>query len=400
MRRIYLDYAATTPLKKAVFDRMKEIFKVFGNPSSVHNFGQEATKILDEMRMEAGKIIKTDFRGIIFTGSATEANNLAIRGVVKRYLETTRRDNMIPPQIIISGGEHESIRKTAEDLSQEGMEVVVLPIYEDGRIRIEDLENAITDRTAIVSIIHTSNETGSVNDMRPISKIVKASREKMRRKIDQDHNYPLLHADVVQGFGTNDINFETLGADMMTLSAHKIGGPKGIGILAMSDEFTKTVKTRIIKPTITGGDQEMGFRAGTENIALIAGMIKAMQITDKDRNKNIEHLKEIKNALWRGIKEIYPRAEVNGDTSFSSPHILNVCFPDILSENIVTQLDLKGVMISHGSACKAKSVEVSKTIMAMYDKKRASESVRFSFGPETTLREVREAIRVIKTLSF
>ena len=398
MRKIYLDYAATTPLKKEILKEMAAKFEIFGNPSSVHHLGQEAMKVMDVSREKAAKILRTDFRGIIFTGSATEADNLAIRGSVARFFETNRRDSMIPPHIIISGGEHEAVRKTAESLSEEGIEVTILPIYEDGRASAEDLRKAINERTAIVSIIHTSNETGSVNDVVSFSEIVKQKREEMRGRIDKDHHYPLLHTDAVQGFGTSEVDFETLGVDMITLSAHKIGGPKGVGILAINKEFTQSTKTKVIKPIITGGDQEMGFRAGTENIALIAGIVKALEITESGRKEAIKHLKEMKNALWRGVKEIFPEAMINGNIDGDSPHILNVCFKGRSSEDIVTKLDMKGVMISAGSACKARSVEVSKIITLMHDRKRASESVRFSFGEKTTQKEIQETIKTLKSI--
>ncbi len=398
MRKIYLDYAATTPLKSPVLKEMTKKFEIFGNPSSVHSLGQEAMKILDISRETAAKILKTDFRGIIFTGTATEADNLALRGAVARFFETNRRDSMIPPQIIISAGEHEAVRKTAEALSEEGIEVTVLPIYQNGKAKPEDLRKAITERTAIVSIIHTSNETGSVNEIKAFAEIVREKREEMRRRIDKDHHYPLLHTDAVQGFGTSQIDFDTLGADMITLSAHKIGGPKGIGILAINKEFTQSTKTKIIKPIITGGDQESGFRAGTENIALAAGFVKALEIAGDSREKKKKHLAEIKIALWRGIKEIFPEAEINGELEESSPHILNVCFENRTSESLVTKLDIEGVMISAGSACKARSIEVSKVITAMHNKKRASESVRFSFGEETTLREIGETLKILGSI--
>lgn len=398
MRKIYLDYAATTPLKKEILKEMTAKFEIFGNPSSVHHLGQEAMKVMDASREKAAKILKTDFRGIIFTGSATEADNLAIRGSVTRFFETNRRDSMIPPHIIISGGEHEAVRKTAEALSEEGIELTILPIYEDGKAKAEDLKKAINERTAIVSIIHTSNETGSVNDIASFAEIVKQKREEMRGRIDKDHHYPLLHTDAVQGFGTSEIDFETLGADMITLSAHKIGGPKGVGILAVNKEFTQSTKTKVIKPIITGGDQEMGFRAGTENLALIAGIVKALEITKNNRREITKHLREIKNVFWKELKEIFPEAMINGNIDSDSPHILNVCFQGRSSEDIVTKLDLEGVMISAGSACKARSVEFSRIITSMHDKKRASESVRFSFGEETTIKEIRETLKVLRSI--
>lgn len=396
MKPIYLDYAATTPVRKEVLEAMEPFFSVnFGNPGSTHSFGQAAMGSLDKARERAARILWTSFRGIIFTGSATESDNLALRGAVARYMETNRRDDALPVRVIISGGEHEAVRKTTEALSEEGAETVILPLDESGRANPEDLRKAINERTAIVSIIHTSNETGAINDVAACAQIVRERRELMRGKIDADHHYPLLHTDAVQGFGTMKIDFATTGADLITLSAHKIGGPKGVGVLAMAEEFTRNAKTRILKPVITGGDQEFGFRAGTENVPLIEGMVTAMELVEAERGIEKRRLQKIREIFLKGLKEICSECEVNGDIASSSPHIANVWFPGRNSEELLTKLDLAWLSASYGSACKARSFEPSRVLKSMYGADRARASLRFSFGKETTEEEIREAISII-----
>lgn len=399
MKPIYLDYAATTPVRPEVIKAMEPYFSVnFGNPGSTHYFGQKAVGGLDAARARAADLLGTAFRGVVFTGSATEADNLALRGAVSRYLETNRRDSALPVRVIISGGEHEAVRKTAEALSEEGAEVVELPLDKTGRANPDDLKKTINERTAIVSIIHTSNETGAINDIAAFAAITGDQRSLCREKFGADHHYPLLHTDAVQGFGTNEINFSSTEADLITLSAHKIGGPKGVGILAMAEEFARGNNVRILNPVITGGDQEFNLRAGTENTLFIEGMVSAMEITAAERQIEAKRLREIKEKFIGEIVKIMPTAQVNGglDIAAHSPHIINIWFPGENSEDLLTRFDLAGVSASYGSACKARSFEPSKTLRAIYGPERSRSSLRFSFGKETTPEKIAEAIRIIR----
>ncbi len=493
MKKIYLDYAATTPVDPRVLRAMQPYFsRAFGNPGSVHAFGQEAIAALDASRETVAKAIGADFREIIFTGSATEANNLALRGALlatshwglgSRVRSSVREKKKVSkslnpsghtpnPRIIISAVEHESVRETARDLEKDGVEVVEIPVDGRGVVDLKKLEASLNDRTILISVMYANNEVGTIQPIAEISKIVRNFREesgimnKELRKNPFIHNssflHPLFHTDAAQAFQYLDCDPSRLGVDLMTLSAHKIYGPKGVGALyvgsgvwGLGSRAKKSVLNSsgytpypIIYPITTGGGQEFGLRSGTENVPFIVGFAKAVELAVLARAREGERVQKLTDYFWNGLKKIFPGAEVNGGvkgqgswvmgqgsgvTGHGSsvrgegvkyqvsgvggggvrrqvsgvkkdnagvgflPNILNVYFPGLAAEYLVTKLDLAGIAVSAGSACASRAARPSRVLESFgFSPARAKESVRFSFGRPTTKSEIDTALRRIK----
>ena len=400
MRKIYLDYAATTPVDSAVLAAMKPYFeKRFGNAGSLHSFGQEAMAALDDSREKIAKAIGADFREIIFTGSATEASNLALRGAVMA-------SGVKNSKIIISTIEHKSILETCRDLESEGAEVIYLPASREGIIDLKKLKATLDERTILVSVMYANNEIGTIEPISKISEIIKNFRDELKTI------YPLFHTDAVQAFHYLDCDVQKLGVDLMTLSAHKIYGPKGIGVLFMkrgtwnmkhkqNDMFYASIF--MLHPTITGGGQEFGLRSGTENMPLIVGFAKAIELAGKAREKESKRVSELRNYFWKQIKKIYPEAQLNGPTisvnqlnqykSARLPNNLNIYFPKLRAEDLLVKFDLAGVAVSAGSACSARGTEPSHVLKACgFPLERIKSSLRITLGRPTTKAEIDEAI--------
>jgi len=405
-KRIYFDYAATTPVGPEVLKAMQPYFKEkYGNPGSLHSFGQEATAAADKARETIAKTIGAPpaggFREIIFTGSATEANNLALRGVIKAY--KTNKSY----RIIVSAIEHESVLETARDLEKDGVEVICLPVDKNGFVDLGKLKKSLNERTVLVSVMYANNEIGTIQ---PISKIGELISEFRKQKSE----FPLFHTDAVQAFQYLDCDVNKLGVDLMTLSAHKIYGPKGIGALFIKNQKSKIKNQNsgsdFIVPVITGGGQEFGLRSGTENIPAIVGFAKAAEIVLKNRNKELKRMTELRNYFWQELKKIYPKVEVNGYNlngrpvqavlpKNSLPNILNVYFPGLKAEDLLIKFDMAGIAVSAGSACRARSLEPSYVLRAMsFPENRIFQSLRFSFGRFTTLQEIKDAIKKMEKL--
>ncbi len=367
MKRIYLDYAATTPVDPEVLRAMTPYFsEKFGNAGSLHSFGQDAIAALDRSPETIAEAIGADFRHIVFTASATEANNLALRGAVKKFRETRRAT----PRIIISTLEHESVMETARDLERDGVEVVYVSA---GAVK----EN-LTPETAIVSIIYAQNEIGTLAPISEIAAVIKAFRGK--------NAYPLLHTDAAQAFQFLDCDVNTQGVDLMTLSSHKLYGPKGAGALYVRD-------LTALSPDTTGGGQEFGLRSGTENVPAIAGFAKAVELAAAAREKESKRIGKLRDRLWEEIKKIAPKAEINGpqDAAGKLPNILNIYFPGHAAQDLLTKFDLNGLAASSGSACRSRAMESSYVIETLgHSKERAKSSIRFSVGRPTTEEEINE----------
>lgn len=389
MKRLYFDYAASTPVDPRVERAMRPYFlKQFGNPGSLHGFGQEAIAAVDASRETLARLIGADFRDIIFTGSATEANNLALRGAVQAWRDQAEYSGATDqPRVIVSAIEHESILETARDLERDGVEVIYLPVSRAGAVDLVALKKSLNERTVLVSIMYANNETGTIQPIAEIAAIIGAFKKGATKSL----RYPLLHSDAVQAFQFLDCNVSALGVDMMTLSSHKIYGPKGIGLL-----YAKNVtgKPSYLKSQITGGGQEFGVRSGTENVPLIVGFAKAAEIGMAVQKKEATRILAMRGYLLKNIKKIFPAAEINGGLASGEkiemlPNILNVYLPGRLAEDVVIKLDLAGVAISAGSACRARAMEISYVLEALgYSKERAKASVRFSLGRQTTKEEL------------
>jgi len=386
MKKIYLDYAATTPVDPAVLRAMEPYFtERFGNPGSVHSFGQEAITAVDRSREAIAAALGTGFRNIIFTSGATEANNLAIRGALPIAREHSK--NFERPRIIVSAIEHESVIETARAVMRMGAEVVHVPVSPDGIVDEKKIKEALNERTVLVSIMYANNEIGSVQPIAAIAKMVREFRASLGKSAHAV--YPLLHTDAAQALQFLDCNVERLGVDLMTLSAHKVYGPKGVGALYVRD-------VKMLWSTARGGGQEFGLRSGTENVPAIVGFAKALELALAAREKESVRLAALRDGLWENIKKAFPKAEKNGEPGL--PNILNVYFPGHAAQDLLTKFDLAGLAASSGSACNSRAIEPSYVIEALgYSKERAASSIRFSLGRPTTPTETEEAVGIIET---
>lgn len=385
MKRIYLDHAASTPVRADAARAMAPLFtKQFGNASSLHSFGQDAIAALDGARTKIARLANVSFRDVVFTGSATEANNLALRGAVKRFREVHKG---VHPRIIVSSIEHESILETAKDLERDGVEVITLPVDTRGIVDIARLKSSLNERTVLVSIMYVNNEIGTVQSISEISSVIENFKLKIK---NSSRVYPLFHTDAVQAFNYYSCDMNELHVDMMTLSAHKIGGPKGVGALLARDREAR----KLLVPVMTGGGQEFGMRSGTENVAAIAGFAAAARAAAKERAKESARLHALKKYFWKELKNIRPDARLHGmeEARFSdaSPHIVNVTFPNVPVDELLVRLDMAGIAVSSGSACASRAAEHSHVLSALLA--NAARGVRFSFGRTTTRAELVEAL--------
>ena|SRR3989344_3174717 len=408
MEKIYLDYAATTPVDPMVKKAMLPYFdEKFGNPGSLHSFGQEAIKAIDESRDKIAKVIGANFREIIFTGSATEANNLALRGVISSAFETFRAKTTEPPyRIIISNIEHESIIETCRDLEREGVEIIYLSVDKQGIVNLEKLKESLNEWTILVSIMYANNEIGTIQPIAEITKIINEFKN------EPSQIYPLFHTDAVQAFQFLDCGVKKLGVDLMTLSAHKIYGPKGVGAL-----YARTLnhKPYALSPIITGGGQEFGLRSGTENVASIVGFAEAVKLAAKNREKETKKIGELNDYFWKKIKKVYQKAKLNGKAQNAKrktqnnsqfaicnlPNILNIYFPGHRADDMLIKLDLNGIAVSSGSACSARAMKPSYVLKAIgLTDQEIKSSLRFSFGKPTTKKEINETIKKLREIFF
>lgn len=379
MGRIYLDYAAATPIDKKVRLAMEPYLgKNFGNPGSLHREGQIASAAVFNSRLKIARALNCDYEEIFFTGSATESNNLALRGVVKST-------DIAKPKIIISEIEHESVAAIARYLESDGVEVVRIGIDQNGLINLDELKRAIDERTVLVSVMYANNEIGAIQPIAEIAKIVKDFRDFLAKSRAMEVIYPLLHTDATQAFQYIQCRPDDLGIDLMTLSAHKIYGPKGVGLLYVRNNKINKYKSaaNVITPIIIGGGQERGMRSGTENVPFIVGFGVAIEIVESTRLKEAQRVKKLRNYFWGKIKKL--KIDLNGSLDNRLPNNLNVYFPDHAAQDVLITLDMNGVAVSSGSACGAHTTEPSKTIMALgYSQERALASLRFSLGRGTT----------------
>lgn len=393
MKRIYLDYAASAPVDPEVARAMAPyLTERFGNPGSLHAFGQEAIAAVDHSREAIAKALHAEFRQVVFTASATEANNLALRGVVRKFREGRQ------PHIIISSIEHESVLETARDLERDGVRVTYAPVNNRGVVDVKKIKENLTAETALVSVMYAQNEIGTVQPIKEIAGAINDFRRQVSgQKPVTSYQLPVFHTDAAQAFQFLDCDAETLGVDLMTISSHKIYGPKGAGALYVRD-------MAMLAPIVTGGGQEFGLRSGTENVPAIVGFAKAVQLAVAMREKESKRVAALRDRLWSGIRKIFPAAEVNGAEDGSEgknkklPNFLNVYFPGHAAQDLLVKFDLNGLAASSGSACRSRAMEASYVIEALgYTKERAKASVRFSLGRPTTEKEIAEAFKIIGT---
>jgi cysteine desulfurase len=375
MEHIYLDHAATTPMDKRVIEAMVPIYEeVFGNPSSVHSYGRKARQLLDEARRILAKSIHANEKEIIFTSGGTEADNLALIGTA---LANKPKGN----HIITTNIEHHATLHTAEYLEKEGFEVTYLPVQDNGKIDITDLKKALKDDTILVSVMYVNNETGIIQPIEEIGELLK------------DHQ-AYFHTDAVQAYGSIEIDVDKLGVDLLSVSAHKINGPKGIGFLYARE----SIKLNALQ---FGGEQERKRRPGTENVVGVIGFKTAVELMMEEREVRNEKYEDFKQQFLQVLKEESITFDINGKIDSTIPSIINISFPGTNVEKLLANFDLSGVAASSGSACTAGSVEPSHVLSAIYGANNpcTTNSIRFSFGAANTTENVVEAAhRVVKII--
>lgn len=367
MDRIYLDHAATSPMHPDVVDKMiPYMTEVFGNPSSIHHFGRQSRHALDEARQSIADTIGAKASEVIFTSGGTEADNLGIIGVALANKE--KGTHIITTEI-----EHHAVLHSCKYLETLGFEITYLQVDEDGKVSLEDFQSALRPNTILVSIMFGNNEVGSIQPIREIGSIV------------AEHQ-AYLHTDAVQAFGVVSINVNELNVDFMSVSGHKINGPKGTGFLYIREG------SRII-PNLYGGEQERKRRAGTENVAGIVGLSNAVLLASSNLDKKKSEYVGFKHRFIDILKQHDIDFKVNGLLDNGLPHVLNIYFPGTNVESMLVNLDIAGIAASSGSACTAGSIDPSHVLVAMYGKssERIAASIRFSFGYGNTLEQVERA---------
>ncbi|MGO4887388.1 cysteine desulfurase family protein [Anaerobacillus sp. MEB173] len=377
MERIYLDHAATSPVHPQVVEVMLPyLTEHFGNPSSIHQFGRRARQAVDEARRTIANSINASDSEIIFTSGGTEADNMAIIGYMHANQDRGKH-------LITSAVEHHAVLHTCKHLEETGFEVTYLPVDETGKISIEDLEQSVREDTILVSIMYGNNEVGTLQPIKEIGSYLK------------DKNI-VFHTDAVQAYGTVEIDVQDLNVQFLSVSAHKINGPKGIGFLYAS-------KNSKLAPTLFGGEQERKRRAGTENVAAIVGFQEAVKLVQEKMTEKRSEYEVFRKRILDIFGEENIDCIVNGNEIEHLPHVLNISFPGVQTESLLVNLDLAGIAVSSGSACTAGTVQLSHVLSAMFeDKNRISSSIRFSFGYGNTMEQIEKAanetVKVVKRI--
>ncbi|WP_100398247.1 cysteine desulfurase family protein [Bacillus sp. FJAT-44742] len=374
MKPIYMDHAATSPVREEVIDAMLPFMKEhFGNPSSIHQFGRRSRQALDESRRTIAQSIESSPEEIIFTSGGTEADNLALIG----YAEANQGKGK---HIITTQIEHHAILHTCERLEKMGYDVTYLPVSEEGLVSVQEIESSLREDTILVSIMYGNNEVGT---LQPIEEIGALLREKE----------VAFHTDAVQVYGLLPLTMKTLPVDMLSVSSHKINGPKGTGFLYVRNGIN-------ISPTVTGGEQERKRRAGTENVPSIVGFAKAAELAVKEQEERWNKYRQLTDLFLDRLEEKEVRRYINGNRNKSLPHILNLSFPKINVESMLVNLDLAGIAASSGSACTAGSIEPSHVLAAMYKEgERLYSSIRFSLGYGNSAEEIEYVTEELKKIT-
>jgi cysteine desulfurase len=366
---VYLDHAGTTPTAPLVLEAMIPYFTgLYGNPSSMHTIGQEARYALDGARERVAKVLHCRAGEVVFTGSGTESDNAAIIGVATALEETGKH-------IITSTVEHHAVLHTCQYLENIGFDVTYLPVDPYGMVHPEQVYNAITNRTTLVSVMYANNEIGTINPIAEVSEAVRRRASELERTI-------IMHTDGVQAAGFLDLNLRNLGVDMMSLSGHKFYGPKGTGVL-----FVR--RGTPLLPLIQGGGQERERRSGTENIPGIIGFATALEAADAGREKASVHCTVLRDRIIQHISENIPGCHLNGHDTQRLPNNINISFEGLEGEAILLGLDAAGIAASSGSACSSGSLEPSHVLLALAQSADlARGSLRVTLGRENTDQEV------------
>jgi cysteine desulfurase len=371
VQRIYLDHNATTPVAPEVADRMLAVLREeYGNPSSVHHFGQRAKAAIDEARAAVAALLGAEASEIIFTSGGTESDNLAIRGAAEALDATGRR------HLITTGIEHEAVLNTFRALARRGWTTTMVKVDQDGIVAPEAIAEVLTDQTALVTVMHANNEIGTVQ---PVAEVARLARARGA----------LVHTDAVQSAGKIPVDVKALDVDLLSLSAHKIYGPKGTGALWIRRGL------RLV-PQLTGGKHERNRRAGTENVAGIVGLGVAAQLAHAKMTAEAARLARLRDRLEDGILAAVSGTAINGARTPRVPNTTNISFDRVEAESLLIGLDLEGIAVSTGSACSSGTLEPSHVLKAMgFPPHRTQNSIRFSLGAANTEADVERVVAVL-----
>jgi cysteine desulfurase len=374
-RRVYLDNSATTPIDRQVFEAMLPFLtEKFGNASSIHFFGQEARAAVDRARHQVAELINARPAEIVFTSGGTESNNLAIRGLIEA-------NEHYGKHIVTSEIEHSAVKEVCLDLEKRGYEVTYLPVYEDGIVKIEDVKAAVREDTILITIMTANNEIGTIQPVEKIGRFVRDLKE-TGKKI-------WFHTDAVQAVGKIRTDVEEIGCDLLSVSAHKIYAPKGVGALYVRRGV------RIHKQNI-GGHQERERRGGTENVPYIAAFGKACEMAKQNLAKDSARLAELRDKFENEVGEKISDLVFNGKRESRLPNISNISFRFIEGEGLLINLDMQGIAVSTGSACSSGSLEPSPVIRSLgHSDELARGAIRFSFGKENTAEDVEYLLEIL-----
>lgn len=370
MKRIYLDHAATTYMDPKVRESMKPYWEEnFGNPSSIYEEGREAKRAISNARLKVAEVLNARPDEIIFTSGGTESDNIAILGLARSYKNKGNH-------IITSKIEHHAVLDSCKKLEKEGFEISYIDVDKDGILDLKQFKSALKYETILVSIMYANNEIGSIQPIKEIAKIIR-------------NHKAILHTDAVQAPSYLDLNVLKLGVDLMTLNGSKIYGPKGVGLL-----YKK--RGSKIEPLVYGGGQEAGLRSGTENVAGIVGFAKAIELAQKDKEKESERLIKLRDYFIEEILKTLPKSQLNGSQKDRLPNNVNISIMGIEGEAMVLYLDAKGVACSTGSACTSDILEPSHVIKAIKTPDDyAHGSLRFTMGKKTTKADIDYLLKVL-----
>ncbi|HLR15436.1 MAG TPA: cysteine desulfurase family protein [Bacillota bacterium] len=369
---IYLDNSATTVVDSSVLESYTNVVtQLFANPSSIHGLGSEVEAMLSKAKSQIAQLLHIQEDEIIMTSGGTEGNNLAIKGIAHAR---KRRGNHIITTVV----EHPSVYETCQSLEKEGFDVTYLPVNEWGIIQISDLEEAITDETILVTVMHVNNEIGSVQPIEEIGRLLKK------------HSHVAFHVDGIQSIGKIPIHLKRWNIDACTFSAHKVHGVKGTGMLYKRKDLH-------IVPLFNGGSQEQGFRPGTEHVAGIISFARALRIAlEKQQNKN-EHIRGISAMLYKELED-FPFVQINSSQENGSPYIFHFSAPGLKPEVLIHMLGEKEIFVSTKSACSSKTKDESRVLLACgHDNQRAATGIRVSMSYETTHKEIETFIQSLQT---
>jgi len=384
MRKVYLDNSATTPVNREVLSAMSKYWSLdFANPSSIHSMGVKAKVALQKSRKTIADFISGHDREIIFTSGGTESNNLAIFGLINSIRKEGRKYSDI--HLITTEIEHSSILECFKELETRGAKVDYLKVNEFGLVNSKDLRELINKKTVLISVGYANSEIGVIQPIKEIIKEIRHFRKEKTSKV------PYLHIDASQAGLYLNMNVEELGVDLMTLDAQKMYGPKGVGALYLRHGVD-------VSPIMFGGGQEKGMRSGTENIPLIVGFAKTVELAQKNKIKENERLTKIRNYFFENIIKFVPDAIINGCTEERIPNNINISIPEQDGEMLVFRLDEAGFIVSSSSACASGSGESEVVKKISQDSDRAKSTLRFSMGKDTTLGDIKKLLITLKKL--